>query len=97
MDIHCVTRWSKLRTTWRGVSLGVLLADIDICADYAMAHSYGGYTTNLPLAALLHGKAWIAYESEGEPREPIHGGPARYSCRTCTSGSPRSGSTGCNS
>jgi len=77
VDIHCVTRWSKLHTAWRGVSLDGLLADIDTAADYAMVHSYGGYTTNVPLEDLLDGKAWIAYEFEGEPLEPVHGGPAR--------------------
>ncbi|MGW5722530.1 sulfite oxidase-like oxidoreductase [Amycolatopsis sp. NPDC003865] len=77
VDIHCVTRWSKLGTTWRGVSLDVLLADVETAADYAMVHSSGGYTTNLPLEDLLDGKAWIAYEFEGEPLEPVHGGPAR--------------------
>ncbi|MGK3203427.1 sulfite oxidase-like oxidoreductase [Amycolatopsis sp. MEPSY49] len=77
VDIHCVTRWSKLGTTWRGVSLDVLLADVETAADYAMVHSSGGYTTNLPLEDLLDGKAWIAYEFDGEPLEPVHGGPAR--------------------
>ena len=77
VDIHCVTRWSKLATEWRGVSLDTLLADIDTAADYVMAQSYGGYTTNLPLEDVLDGKAWIAFEYEGEPLEPIHGGPAR--------------------
>ncbi len=77
VDIHCVTRWSKLGTTWRGVSLDVLLADVETAADYAMVHSSGGYTTNLPLDDLLEGKAWIAYEFDGEPLEPVHGGPAR--------------------
>lgn len=77
VDIHCVTRWSKLATTWRGVSLDVLLADVETAADYAMVHSSGGYTTNLPLEDLLDGKAWIAYEFDGEPLEPVHGGPAR--------------------
>jgi DMSO/TMAO reductase YedYZ molybdopterin-dependent catalytic subunit len=41
-DIHCVTRWSKLDTAWRGVSVDTLLADVETEADYAMAHSYGG-------------------------------------------------------
>ena len=52
-DIHCVTKWSKLATTWQGVSLDTLLADVETAAEYALAHSYGGYTTNLPLADLL--------------------------------------------
>lgn len=77
VDLHCVTRWSKLRTSWTGVSLDILLADVDTSAEYALASSYGGYTTNLPLEDLIDGKAWIAYEYEGEPLEPEHGGPAR--------------------
>lgn len=76
-DLHCVTRWSKFGTEWRGVSLDTLLADIETGADFAMAHSYGGYTTNLPLEDLLDGQAWIAYEYDGEPLHPEHGGPAR--------------------
>ena len=77
VDLHCVTRWSKLETTWRGVSLDTLLADVESAADYALVQCYGGYTTNLPLEDLLDGQAWIAYEYEGAPLEPVHGGPAR--------------------
>jgi DMSO/TMAO reductase YedYZ molybdopterin-dependent catalytic subunit len=76
-DIHCVTRWSKLETHWKGVSLDTLLADVETSADYALVHSYGGYTTNLPMDDLLDGQAWIAYEYDGEPVDPEHGGPAR--------------------
>lgn len=77
VDIHCVTRWSKLDTTWRGVSIDTVLAELDSEADYALVHCYGDYTTNLPLEDLLDGKAWIAYEFEGGELEPEHGGPAR--------------------
>ena len=77
VDIHCVTKWSKLGTTWRGVSLDTLLADVDTAADYTMVHSFGGYTTNVPLEDLVDGKAWIAYKFDGEDLEPEHGGPAR--------------------
>jgi DMSO/TMAO reductase YedYZ molybdopterin-dependent catalytic subunit len=77
VDIHCVTKWSKLGTSWRGVSLDTLLADIDTAADYALVSCYGGYTTNLPLEDLLDGKAWIAYEFDGEELPSQHGGPAR--------------------
>src|SRR5262252_2516655 len=77
VDIHCVTKWSKLGTHWRGVSLDTLLADVDTSAGYVMACSYGGYTTNLPLSDLRNGKAWVAYEYEGQPLHPEHGGPAR--------------------
>jgi DMSO/TMAO reductase YedYZ molybdopterin-dependent catalytic subunit len=76
-DIHCVTRWSKLGTTWTGVSLDTLFAGVDTTNAYVMVHSYGGYTTNMPLADLLGGKAWIATVFEGEPLDPEHGGPAR--------------------
>src|SRR4051812_27006110 len=77
VDIHCVTKWSKLGTTWEGVSLDTLLEDVDTAADYALVHSYGGYTTNLPLEDLLDGQAWIAYRFDGEDLAPEHGGPAR--------------------
>jgi DMSO/TMAO reductase YedYZ molybdopterin-dependent catalytic subunit len=77
VDIHCVTKWSKLATDWRGVSLDTLFADVESAADYALAHSYGGYTTNLPVADLLDGQAWIAHTYDGAPLEPEHGGPAR--------------------
>ena len=72
-----MTKWSKLRTPWRGVSLDTLLARAQTSAEYALARSYGGYTTNLPLADLLDGQAWVAYEYDGEPLAAEHGGPAR--------------------
>jgi DMSO/TMAO reductase YedYZ molybdopterin-dependent catalytic subunit len=77
VDIHCVTRWSKLNTSWRGVSLDTLLADVETAADYALVHSYGGYTTNLPLEDLLDGRAWIVHRYEDGELPPEHGGPAR--------------------
>lgn len=77
VDIHCVTSWSKLETSWRGVSLDTLFAGVETSLDFLMAHSYGGYTTNLPLEEVLDGHAWIAYEYDGGDLEPEHGGPAR--------------------
>jgi DMSO/TMAO reductase YedYZ molybdopterin-dependent catalytic subunit len=77
VDLHCVTRWSKLGTEWEGVSLDTLFADIETAADYALVHSYGGYTTNLPLADLLDAQAWVAFAYDGEDLRPEHGGPAR--------------------
>jgi DMSO/TMAO reductase YedYZ molybdopterin-dependent catalytic subunit len=77
VDIHCVTKWSKLDTVWKGVSLDSLLDHVGTGAEYVLAFCDGGYTTNLPLADLTGGKAWIAYEYGGEALEPEHGGPAR--------------------
>ncbi len=76
-DIHCVTKWSKLGTSFRGVSLDVLLEEVEPLGAYAMAHSYGGYTTNLPLEDLTDGRAWVVTEHEDEPLPAEHGGPAR--------------------
>jgi len=76
-DIHCVTKWSKLDTVWEGVSLDLLLGDLDTAADYVLVHAYGDYTTNLPLEHLTGGRAWIAFAYDGDPLEPEHGGPAR--------------------
>ena len=77
VDIHCVTKWSKLDTTWTGVSVDTLLDGIDVFGAYTVAKSYGGYTTNLPMEDVTDGKAWLAFEVDGAPLEPIHGGPAR--------------------
>ncbi|RSM78668.1 sulfite oxidase-like oxidoreductase [Kibdelosporangium aridum] len=77
VDIHCVTKWSKLQTSWQGVSLDVLFDAVDTAADYAVARSYGGYTTNLPVEDLLDGKAWLVHRFEGEDLTPEHGGPVR--------------------
>jgi DMSO/TMAO reductase YedYZ molybdopterin-dependent catalytic subunit len=77
VDIHCVTKWSKLGTSWRGVAIDTLMADVETTAEYVLVHSYGGYTTNLPLQDLLDGQAWIAFEYDGEDLAPEHGGPAR--------------------
>src|SRR5215217_8001210 len=72
VDIHCVTKWSKLDSTWTGVSLDTLLEGVDTDAGYVTAWCDGGYTTNLPLEDLTGGRAWIAYEYGGEPLEPGH-------------------------
>jgi DMSO/TMAO reductase YedYZ molybdopterin-dependent catalytic subunit len=77
VDIHCVTKWSKLDTSWRGVSIDTLLASIETEAKYVTAWSDGGYTTNLALEDLTGGRAWVAYEYDGKPLDPEHGGPAR--------------------
>jgi DMSO/TMAO reductase YedYZ molybdopterin-dependent catalytic subunit len=76
-DIHCVTKWSKLDTVWEGVSVDTLLEGVRTSAGYVMAFSDGGYTTNLPLADVTGGKAWVAFAFGGAPLEPAHGGPAR--------------------
>jgi len=78
-DIHCVTKWTKLDTVWRGVSVDTLLegVELDPKAAFAIAWSDGGYTTNLPLGDLLNNQAFVAYEYDGQPLAPEHGGPAR--------------------
>jgi DMSO/TMAO reductase YedYZ molybdopterin-dependent catalytic subunit len=77
VDIHCVTKWSKLDTTWEGVSVDTLLEGVDADAGYVTAWSDGGYTTNLPFEDVTDGKAWVAFGYGGEPLDPEHGGPAR--------------------
>jgi DMSO/TMAO reductase YedYZ molybdopterin-dependent catalytic subunit len=77
VDIHCVTKWSKLDTSWTGVSLETILDQVESAADYAVAYSEGGYTTNLPVDDLRGTQAWIAFEYDGQPLDPEHGGPAR--------------------
>ena len=79
VDISCVTKWTKLDMRWKGVSLDTLLeaVELDERAAFVIAWSDGGYTTNLPLADVLNGQAFVAYEYDGAPLVPEHGGPAR--------------------
>ena len=77
VDIHCVTKWSKLDTRWEGVSVDTLLDGIETSAEYVLELAEGGYTTNLPLDDVTGGRAWIAFAFDGEPLAPEHGGPAR--------------------
>jgi DMSO/TMAO reductase YedYZ molybdopterin-dependent catalytic subunit len=77
VDIHCVTKWSKLDTEWQGVSIDTLLEGVEYSGEHLIAHCDGGYTTNLPIEDVTGGKAWIAFGYDGEPLHPEHGGPAR--------------------
>jgi DMSO/TMAO reductase YedYZ molybdopterin-dependent catalytic subunit len=76
-DIHCVTKWSKLDTTWEGVSLDTLMAGVEHEATHVMAFAEGDYTANLPIEDVVDGKAWVAFAYDGLPLEAEHGGPAR--------------------
>src|SRR5215468_6147905 len=80
-DIHCVTKWSKFDTVWEGVSVDTLLKEAATrgveSAPYVLAVCDGGYTTNLPIADLTGGKAWVALRYGGAPLAAEHGGPAR--------------------
>jgi len=80
-DIHCVTKWSKLGTTWQGVTFDDLLSAAGLVEEppepFIMAHCYGAYITNLPVEDLINGKGLIATRYEGLPIPPEHGGPAR--------------------
>jgi DMSO/TMAO reductase YedYZ molybdopterin-dependent catalytic subunit len=78
-DIHCVTTWSKLGTSFTGVSVDDLFAQVGVEpeATHVVAWSVTGYTTNLPLEHVTGGKAWIVWEHEGKPLPPEHGGPVR--------------------
>ena len=78
-DIHCVTTWSKYDNDWQGVRIRDLLTQARPLpeATYVMFHSYGGYTTNVPLDELLDDDVLIAHTHNREPISPEHGGPAR--------------------
>lgn len=78
-DIHCVTTWSKLDTRWEGVLVDDVLAAAGLTppTDFLLAHSFDGYSTNVPVADVVGGKGMIAVHFDGAPLEADHGGPAR--------------------
>ena len=79
VDIHCVTRWSRFDTSFRGVhwSQVAKLVRPRPSARFVIAHAEQGFTANLPLEALEDENALIAYEADGEPLTPEHGWPLR--------------------
>ncbi len=79
VDISCVTKWTKLDTRWRGVSVDILLEHVELepRATFVTAFCDGGYTTNVPLTDLINRQAFVGYEYDGKPLAPEHGGPAR--------------------
>ena len=80
-DIHCVTRWSKLDTTWSGVAWRDFIeaagVRFSLDASHLMAHCENNFTTNLPLDVLDDPETMFAWEYEGEPLTPEHGWPLR--------------------
>ena len=78
-DIHCVTTWSKLDTRWEGVLVDDILADAKLSppTQFFLAHTFDGYSSNIPFADLANGKAMVATHCEGMPLTADHGGPAR--------------------
>ncbi len=80
MDIHCVTRWSKLDTTWEGVQFKEFLKhipELDPSAAFVIAHAEHNFTANIPLEFLMDDEAMLAYKYEGEELTPEHGYPLR--------------------
>ena len=79
VDIHCVTRWSKLDTAWRGVRVRDVLerAGVKPSGTHLMAYSDGGYTTNMPLEVALDDDVLLAHTYDGRPLEKDHGAPLR--------------------
>jgi DMSO/TMAO reductase YedYZ molybdopterin-dependent catalytic subunit len=78
-DFHCVTRWSQLDMDWQGVRARDVLEMAGPLekAKYVTMHGYDGYTTNLPLDALLDNDVLIAHSVLGAPLTREHGGPVR--------------------
>jgi DMSO/TMAO reductase YedYZ molybdopterin-dependent catalytic subunit len=75
-DIHCVTRWSRFDARFRGVRFAEL-ARPTAAARFVVAHAAGDYRANVPLPALDEPGSLVAYEADGGPLAPEHGGPLR--------------------
>ena len=77
-DFHCVTQWSSLDNTWEGIPFANVLALVrpKPRARFVMAHCYGGYTTNLPLAVAIE-EGLFAHKQNGQELGKDHGWPLR--------------------
>lgn len=81
MDIHCVTRWSKFDTTWKGVWLPDLIEQgfikLKPAAKFVVEHCEYGFTTNLDIEHFMKPTTLIATEFDGKPLDADHGYPLR--------------------
>lgn len=81
MDIHCVTRWSKFDTTWKGVWLPDLIEQgyikLKPVAKFVIEHCEYGFTTNLDIDHFMRPTTLLAIEFDGKPLDPDHGYPLR--------------------
>jgi DMSO/TMAO reductase YedYZ molybdopterin-dependent catalytic subunit len=78
-DFHCVTRWSRLDNRWKGVLFSEVLGHVTLKpgAEFALVLAEEGYTSNVPLHDLLQPNVLFAFEHDGQPLAPEHGGPVR--------------------
>ena len=79
LDIHCVTRWSKLDTTWDGVPFShiVEVARPKAGAHFVIFHSEAGYSANVPIETTADPQCLLAWSYAGEPLTAEHGFPLR--------------------
>jgi DMSO/TMAO reductase YedYZ molybdopterin-dependent catalytic subunit len=78
-DFHCVTTWSRLNISWKGVRLIDLAALVQPTekASHLMCYGYDDYTTNISLEEALKPDVLLVYEANGKPLAKEHGGPVR--------------------
>lgn len=78
LQIDCVTHWSRLDDEWEGISLKAVLEKAKPNGKYTMHYSsYVGYSTNVPLEYCITDNAMLAFNFNGKPLAPEHGGPLR--------------------
>jgi DMSO/TMAO reductase YedYZ molybdopterin-dependent catalytic subunit len=78
-DFHCVTTWSRYDNTWEGIHIRAILQKAKPlpAAKFVLAHSWTGYTTNLPIENLDDDDVMIVFKHDGEDLAAEHGGPVR--------------------
>lgn len=79
VDIHCVTTWSKLDTTFKGVPTTHILDLVKPHPDaqYVIAECEEGFTANLHIEDLRKPTTLLAYGYNGKDLTPDHGFPLR--------------------
>jgi len=78
-DFHCVTTWSKLNISWKGVRLLDIAAIVqpEENATHIMCYGYDDYSTNLALEEALKPDVLLVHTAEGRALDKEHGGPVR--------------------
>ena len=79
IDVHCVTRWSLLDSTWEGVPISEVMNLVRLKPDatHVMIKAEHGFTANLSLDDLLRDENMLVDTRNGQPISPEHGWPVR--------------------
>lgn len=78
-DVHCVTGWTLLDSSWSGVRLGTIMDRVkpSKSGGFIIFEAAEGYTSNVPISDARKENVLLAHSFFGEKLQRAHGAPVR--------------------